>query len=193
MGMVSDFESFTLSNQDSSTTTYWQSHQGNLTMMKTIPSANASSAPTKSFEKHVGVSGITTSLTRCQVFEFQAYVTQLPVVPAKYTSVSQLVAEWEEKDESRNALDDGRTWVAETFYGEDGDTVRTMRLRKGWSQAHLAKELATSQSHIARIERGTENLTIETCRKLARALGIDLNTLDQALKRQEVIVNEKTK
>lgn len=82
---------------------------------------------------------------------------------------------------------------AKVDYGEDGDTVRTLRLRKGWSQARLAAELGTSQSHIARIERGTENLTIETCRKLSRALRIDLNTLDRALKRQETIAQGQQK
>ena len=71
--------------------------------------------------------------------------------------------------------------------------MRAFRLRKGWSQTRLAEELSTSQSHVARIERGTENLTIETCRKLSTVLGIDLNTLDQALKRQEAIAQAKQK
>ncbi|WP_419584454.1 helix-turn-helix domain-containing protein [Thiolapillus sp.] len=102
-------------------------------------------------------------------------------------------AEWEGDAKGRAALEEGRQWVADTFYGEDGDTVRTLRLRKGWSQARLAEALATSQPHIARIERGRENLTIETCRKLTRAWEIDLNTLDQALKRQEAIAQARQK
>jgi ribosome-binding protein aMBF1 (putative translation factor) len=105
--------------------------------------------------------------------------------------IGQLLDEWERDDQGRAALESGRRWVAETFYNEDGDTVRTLRLRMGWSQTRLADALGTSQSHIARIERGTENLTIETCRKLASALAIDLNTLDQALKRQEAIARAK--
>ena len=71
--------------------------------------------------------------------------------------------------------------------------MRTLRLRKGWSQSRLAKALETSQSHVARIERGTENLTIETCRKISKALEIDMNTLDQALKRQEAIAQAQQK
>jgi transcriptional regulator with XRE-family HTH domain len=62
-----------------------------------------------------------------------------------------------------------------------------LRLRKGWSQTQLANELGTSQPHIARIERGTENVTIETCRRLCRVLGIDMNRLDAALRRQEAL------
>jgi len=88
-------------------------------------------------------------------------------------------------------LEEGRRWVARTFYGEEGDTVRTLRLRKGWSQTRLAEALGTSQSHVARIERGTENLTIETCRKLGMVLDVDMNTLDAMLRRQEVLARAK--
>lgn len=162
-------------------------------MTKTTPSASASSAPTKSFEKVVGRTGSATSRTRCQVFAFDAYTSPRPETPARHTSISELAAEWEQDAKGNAALQEGRQWVADAFYGEDGDTVRTLRLRKGWSQTRLAEELSTSQSHVARIERGTENLTIETCRKLSRVLGIDLNTLDQALKRQEAIAQAKQK
>lgn len=162
-------------------------------MTKTTQSASASSAPTKSFEKVVGPAGAATSRTRCQVFAFDAYTPQRPEAPAKHTSISALAAEWEQDAQGRASLEEGRQWVADAFYGKDGDTVRTLRLRKGWSQTRLAEELSTSQSHIARVERGTENLTIETCRKLSMALGIDLNTLDQALKRQEAIAQAKQK
>lgn len=162
-------------------------------MTKTTPSASASSLPTKSFERVVGPAGAATSRTRCQVFSFDAYTSQRPEAPARHTSISELATEWEQDAQGHVALQEGRQWVADAFYGEDGDTVRTLRLSKGWSQTRLAEELSTSQSHVARIERGTENLTIETCRKLSRALGIDLNTLDQALKRQEAIAQAKQK
>ncbi len=165
-------------------------------MMQAIPSTAASSAPIKRFEKvfaQPGTAVETTSRTQCQVFIFEDYPEPPPRVPAKHTAISQLVGKWEQDGQRRAALEEGGQWVADTFYGEDGDTVRTLRLRKGWSQARLAEELGTSQSHIARIKRGTENLTIETCRKLSRALGVDLNTLDQALERQEAIAQAQRK
>jgi len=163
-------------------------------MKSATPLPSASSAPTRTFEKVIGEAGAATSRApRCQFFTFEAYTALRPQAPAKHTSISELAAEWEQDAETCAALEEGRQWVADTFYGEDGDTVRTLRLRKGWSQTRLGEELATSQSHVARIERGTENLTIETCRKLSRALGIDLNTLDQALKRQEAIAQAKQK
>lgn len=101
--------------------------------------------------------------------------------PAKPQRISELVAAWEADGERRQALAAARQWIADEFYQEE--TLRTLRLRKGWSQTQLAKEIGTSQSHVARIERGTENLTLQTCRRLCTALEIDLNTLDAALRR----------
>jgi len=90
-------------------------------------------------------------------------------------------------------LEEARQWVADTLHVEDGDTVRTIRLRKGWSQTRLATEISTSQSHVARIERGTENLAVGTCRKLCSALEIDMNALDKALRHQEALAQAKQK
>lgn len=105
--------------------------------------------------------------------------------------IDDLAAQWEQDPAKKAALQDARRWVADTFHGEEGDTVRSLRLRKGWSQAKLAKAMNTSQPHIARIERGRENFTIDTCRRLSKALEIDMNTLDAALQRQEAINRSK--
>ncbi|WP_197491417.1 helix-turn-helix domain-containing protein [Methylomonas methanica] len=113
--------------------------------------------------------------------------------PAHHKTIDQLVDKWSKDEKRREALQQARHWVADKFHGEDGETVRTLRLKKGWSQVQLATELSTSQSHIARIERGTENLAIETCRKLCVVLGVDMNTLDAALHRQEALVKTKVK
>jgi len=165
-------------------------------MTQTTPSAVASSGPTKSFEKYISQTGIvaeTTSRARCQVYLFDHYTDSQSEAPAKHTTIGDLVQQWEQDDSRRTAMEEARQWVADAFHGEDGDTVRTLRLRKGWSQVRLAAELSTSQSHVARIERGTENLAVETCRKLCKALEIDMNTLDHALRRQEAIARDKAK
>lgn len=108
-------------------------------------------------------------------------------IPADCTTVEAMVEEWERDEKRRALLEQARQWGAETLYRTEGDTVRTLRLRKGWSQVQLASELKTSQSHIARIESGTENVAISTCRRLSVALGVDMNTLDEALRRQEAV------
>lgn len=53
------------------TTTFWRSRRGNSTMTQAIPSAGASSAPIKSYEKVVGqpeTAVETSSNARCQVY-----------------------------------------------------------------------------------------------------------------------------
>ncbi len=71
--------------------------------------------------------------------------------------------------------------VADTVLAGQPVTLRTLRLRKGLSQAQLAEAIGTQQPHIARIENGHSDLRLDTCRRIAQVLGIDLNTLDQAL------------
>ena len=55
-----------------------------------------------------------------------------------------------------------------------GALIRTSRLRKGVSQAELARRARTSQSAVARIEAGRTSPTIETLERLAGALGLRL-------------------
>jgi ribosome-binding protein aMBF1 (putative translation factor) len=165
-------------------------------MKQAIQSANASSEPTKNFEKVFSQHGAATetgSQIHCQVYNLEDYTAPNPQTPTKYKAIGKLVGEWEKDDSRRAALEEARQWVADTLYGEDGDTVRTIRLSKGWSQTRLANELSTSQSHVARIEGGTENIAIGTCRRLCAALQVDMNTLDEALKRQETIAQAKHK
>lgn len=150
----------------------------------------ASSPPTKTFEHDI--TPVTTSdVSRCLVFKIADHPEYRIAAPPKHRRISEITADWARDEQRRQALEDARRWVADTFHGQEGDTVRTLRLRKGWSQSQLAEAISSSQSHIARIERGTENLAVQTCRRLCHALGIDMNTLDQALRRQEAITQAK--
>ena len=155
-------------------------------------SLKESTPPTKSFERVVSPEGFDKTVVtpaagrgNCLIFNFEDFATRSVPVPPKYTSITDVVNELESTEEGRVGMEDARRWVADTFHSEDAMTVRTLRLKMGWSQTHLAEKLGTSQSHIARIERGTENLYVQTCRRLCEAFHIDMNTLDQALQNQE--------
>lgn len=50
------------------------------------------------------------------------------------------------------------------------DLIR-LRIKKGLTQAELAKKIGTKQSAIARVESGDENLTIDTVQEMSEALG----------------------
>ncbi len=152
----------------------------------------ASSQPMKTFEQDI-TPATTSDALKCLVFNIaDSHKHPIKALP-KNRRISEIAAEWAQDDQRRKALEDARHWVADTLHNQDGDTIRTLRLRKGWSQSQLAEALSSSQSHVARIERGTENLAIQTCRRLCKALDIDMNTLDQALRRQETITQEKKK
>ena len=73
-----------------------------------------------------------------------------------------------------------RPWVAETLY-KDEKTLRALRLRSGLTQSQLAAKIGTSQPHMARMERGSGDVMRDTMRKLASALSVDMNTIDEAL------------
>ncbi|MCH8071675.1 MAG: helix-turn-helix transcriptional regulator [Proteobacteria bacterium] len=158
--------------------------------MNNTQQRNESDDFTTTFDDLVGFEDSVTK-TKPKVIVFPEPVW--PASPAGYKSIDDVVAKFESTDKGRFAMKHGRTWVAKAFYGDVGETIRTLRLTKGLSQSELAKSLGTSQSHVARIERGRENPLIKTCRRLCDALGIDMNTLDEAMRRQEVICEAKTK
>lgn len=55
-----------------------------------------------------------------------------------------------------------------------GDQIRALRLRAGLTQAELARRVGTTQSAIARWERGAVSPSLRTGRRLAAACGHDL-------------------
>ncbi|MFR0690212.1 helix-turn-helix domain-containing protein [Enterobacterales bacterium AE_CKDN230030158-1A_HGKHYDSX7] len=95
-----------------------------------------------------------------------------------------LIAELEAEPESARELAEAGAWVAETFYAEEGDTIRTCRMRKGLSQAQLGKLLNTSQPQVAKIESGRVDLQHSTIIRLMDVLGVDANAMFEMIKNQ---------
>lgn len=60
-----------------------------------------------------------------------------------------------------------------------GKKIRLMRERKGWSQKTLGENCnpPIAEPTIRRYELGKLNPKIETCRKIAKALGVPVNVL----------------
>jgi DNA-binding XRE family transcriptional regulator len=56
-------------------------------------------------------------------------------------------------------------------------TLRSLRLAAGLSQEQLAAAMETSQSQIARIESGRQDLSLKTMKRLALALGVDTHQI----------------
>jgi transcriptional regulator with XRE-family HTH domain len=64
-----------------------------------------------------------------------------------------------------------------------GDAVLQARLKKGWTQTELARQVGTRQANISRIEAGLANPTLELIRKICKAL--DLNPKFQELETEQ--------
>ncbi len=96
-------------------------------------------------------------------------------------NIDDLVAEFEQSNEAAEAIAKGRQWVAKSFYSSQPSSIALLRLRKGWSQAELAKRASTSQSYIARLELGNVDPQISTVIKIARALGVPVATAVEAI------------
>ncbi len=55
-----------------------------------------------------------------------------------------------------------------------GRRIKELRKSKGLSQEQLAEKAETSQNYLSRMERGTENLTLDMLIKLANALEVEM-------------------
>lgn len=74
-----------------------------------------------------------------------------------------------------------RTEVGKALESVEGISIRTLRLRKGFSQIDLARAIGTSQAAVSAIENRVRKPGEVNIRDLARALDVDFNTLMEAL------------
>ncbi len=141
---------------------------------------------TKTSESTVQVSMAVPAVTTrpAQVIPFIAPAPAEAPIPPGYKTIDEIVAKFERDPAMREELLDGRRWIADTVLAGKPVTMRTLRLRRRLSQAQLAEAIGTQQPHVARIEGGQADLRLETCRRIAEVLGVDLNTLDLALQAQ---------
>ena len=146
-------------------------------MNSTIRSLYESSQPTKTFETG-DLAREKTSSPLCQIYTFSEYQLVAPA-PARTKPISEIIERWKGDARRSEALANARKRLVALHGGEGG--LRALRLGAGLSQTDLAKMLRTSQPHIARIEGGSAEPTLDTCRRLARALNVDLNAIDRAL------------
>lgn len=121
-----------------------------------------------------------TSTARSNVLYAEFSVPPKPLAPHGAIDIDDLVSEFEQSQGNAEAIARGRRWVAKTFY-PGHPSVAQLRLQKGWSQAELAKRAETSQPHIARLELGNVDPQISTVKKLAKVLGVPLETMVLAI------------
>jgi transcriptional regulator with XRE-family HTH domain len=62
-----------------------------------------------------------------------------------------------------------------------GDSVRALRLKRGWSQDVFADRSGLNRAHVGEIERGESNVTIQTLKIIADTLGVRIADLVKGL------------
>lgn len=58
-----------------------------------------------------------------------------------------------------------------------GDNIRAARRKAGWSQEKLAEAASLHRNYIGDIERGEENVSVDTLVRIAEALKVTLEDL----------------
>ena len=120
-----------------------------------------------------------TSPTQCIVIEFNGGRALEAPLPQGYASISELTKRFEREPKKKSAIAKARGWLAD--YSNEGPTLRTLRLKKGLSQASLGEQVGMTQAHIARLESGRCDAQITTVVRLASALGVKPAVLFKAL------------
>ncbi|MBQ2916601.1 MAG: helix-turn-helix transcriptional regulator [Clostridia bacterium] len=58
-----------------------------------------------------------------------------------------------------------------------GENIRFFREEQGYTQNEFAEECGISRAYYGRIERGEHSITLETCQKISKTLGIPVSYL----------------
>lgn len=58
-----------------------------------------------------------------------------------------------------------------------GENMKKIRLKKDMSQGDVCRVLDLDRAYISNIENGKQNITITTMEKVAKALGVNIDTL----------------
>lgn len=99
---------------------------------------------------------------------------------AKYTPIEKLVQEFEADPQRAQALKNARQKLASKI---PGDTMQSLRLKSGFSQAAVAKILKSSQSSYSLIESGKRtNVMLSTLEQLAEIFNVAPETVRVAIK-----------
>lgn len=136
--------------------------------------------------KVVGVGAVSTELTPApatggQILVLWKVLEQQEVpLPSGFMELEDAVAAFASTPDRANALERSRRKLAVNVELPLTGLAR-LRLSKGLSQQKLADLIKTSQSHVARIETGRENVLLATAVKLASALETSLAEVSAAL------------
>jgi transcriptional regulator with XRE-family HTH domain len=67
--------------------------------------------------------------------------------------------------------------VGKDIQAQFGTRLKSLRKKKGWTQAELAEYLGLDRGYISEVERGNRNPTLATVDVIAKGFGVSLSRL----------------
>lgn len=75
------------------------------------------------------------------------------------------------------AVAEGSLINQDNIHSRFGKRLRSLRLKRGWTQKQMAVDLGFDRGHICDLERGKKSVTLRTMEIFARGLGIEIHNL----------------
>lgn len=102
-----------------------------------------------------------------------------PVTRTKGLSLTDFISTISADPATKKRLQNAREKISVFAKDEKSgrDTLASLRLKAGLSQADLANIIGATQPYIAKLERGTSDFRASTIRKLASALEVSVETI----------------
>ncbi|WP_196248194.1 helix-turn-helix domain-containing protein [Pseudomonas chlororaphis] len=159
-------------------------------MTKAILLRSASMQPITSLMTTSGEAQTGVPLTGV-VVQFSASFPPAPLAK-KNSAFAGLLGRIEADSSLSEELKKARASVADEFYDEEGETIKSLRLKNGWSQQKFSELLGTTQAQVARLEKGNIDPHRSTCKRLRQVLNISAEKLEEIMDRQERLFESRT-
>jgi DNA-binding XRE family transcriptional regulator len=129
-----------------------------------------------------GVDSTSPRPATAKLFRFETKdLSKEPTLPSGFTSVDDMILSLQDAVAEYDLLArESMLELSDSLYPETL-TLAKLRLAAGYSQRALAEAVDSTQSYIARLEKGEPNAGHKIMLKLCNALNVDMNTLSKAL------------
>lgn len=77
-----------------------------------------------------------------------------------------------ERSDSESVAE-ARKWAGEHLYSNPTESLRALRLSRGFSQSALATAMGVNQGQMSRWENGRADMRVSTLKRIAAVLGVD--------------------
>lgn len=115
---------------------------------------------------------------------YREFGSPRPLPLPNTSSLDSLLESLEADPDMADRMSKARKDMAATVYAEEPVTLSALRLAAGLSQAKLAEKVKSTQSHIAKIERGQNDPGTDLVARIAEALGVEESVAFQAIRNQ---------